>query len=61
MNLGQRAWADMAEYSLALIVQQYAVGCSTECSVAQGRGTVNDATRAYDAPDRFLMATRLMV
>jgi hypothetical protein len=61
MNFGQRAWADMAECFLALFVQRYAVECSTAGSVAQGGGTVNDATRANGAHDRFPMTMRLMV
>jgi hypothetical protein len=61
MNFGLRAWADMAECSLALFVQQYAVGYSTARSVAQGGTTVNDATHTNDAHDRFPMRMRLMV
>jgi hypothetical protein len=45
MNFGQRAWADMAECSLALIVQRYAVVYVTLASVTQANRAVNDAAQ----------------
>jgi hypothetical protein len=61
MNSGRQSGADMSEYSLALIVQQYAVEYSTACSVAQGEGTVNETTRTNVEHGRFPMRMRLMV